>query len=148
MIENMSYEEWAKQEDEKYLQHLKDQINYFNQRLVVRTMENSEIRNLLHEFVDILEAERERLTVDFRRTYGNKTRKCIFSVVVERSEGEDGVSEATDNVASESKQEDPRHTVGQNDGDRGTHIDGQDNAGDANHNGPGVDRSTSNLFKL
>ncbi len=106
--------EWCQYEDGKYIDHLKAQIEYFNQRLVVRSMEGSELRDTVIRIIDMLEDELEARQFDYDREYphGNKTGKCIFEEPKEDTGSEDGCASASDNVVTNAESQDTRAAGG------------------------------------
>ena len=105
--------EWCQYEDGEYIEHLKQQIVYFNERLVVRSMEGSDIREPINRIIAMLEEELEARQFDYDREYphGNKSGKCIFTEPQEDTNGENGSPSAAVDVVTNAEPPDPRDTA-------------------------------------
>jgi hypothetical protein len=104
--------EWCQYEDGKYIEHLKQQIVYFNERLVIRSMEGAEIANPVRELLDILSKELDMREEEYRREYGNKSGKCIFTESQEDTDGKNGSADASVNIVTNVEPSDTRDTSG------------------------------------
>lgn len=104
--------EWCKQEDQRYIDYLKQQITYFNDRLVIRSMEGSEIRHSIHDIIELIEIDLGECEEKYRRDYGNQSGKCIFKELEECITGEDGSSKASDHLVTNDESADTRTTSG------------------------------------
>jgi len=103
--------EWCQYEDGEYIEHLKRQIVYFNERLVCRSMEGSEIARPVTELLVMLESELATREKEYRREYGNKSSKCIFTEPQEDTDGKNGSPSAAVNIVTNVKPSDSRDTA-------------------------------------
>jgi len=104
--------EWCQYQDGEYIEHLKQQIVYFNERLVTRSMEGSDIADPIRRLLDLLTIELDMRQSEYRREYEDHTLQSSDETVGKKSTFKDGCSEAADKLVTNVKQVNPRPSAG------------------------------------
>jgi hypothetical protein len=107
--------EWCQYEDSNYIDHLKGQIKYFNERLVARSMEKSEMVDPIRRILDLLTIELDLRESEYRRDYEDSPLQPGVSKDAEGTTFTDGCAKVAANFIANAKQSDPRVTAGEDD---------------------------------
>jgi hypothetical protein len=80
--------------DEHYINELKNNIDYFNKRLAIRTLNKEDIRHSVLKMVKLLEQDLKQCEEEYRRDYGDQGCSRLFGGMVEALEGKDAEPKA------------------------------------------------------
>ena len=115
---------WCKMADAEYIEELKSQIAYFNQRLVVRSMAREAIAESIRKMLAELELDLKQSEEEYRRDYEDNSLQSSVQVDEGKHSFKDWCAKAADQFVANVESQNPWAPAGEDDSDRRPDIDG------------------------